>query len=148
MKIRLVKEGAYLAPWDSESEEWLNLKHNGQYFECEIVTPRNLKFHKKFFALLNVAFPRWNPGEVTTKHGVAEKSFEQFREDLTIMAGYYEQTIRLDGTVRTRARSISFAAMDDEAFSKFYSACLNVILLRVLVGVTIDEAEQMIGSFL
>jgi hypothetical protein len=148
MKIRLVKEGAYLAPFDSESEEWLNIKYDGQYFTCDIVTPRNYEFHKKFFALLNISFPNWNPKPVKTKFGKPEKDFETFREDVTILAGYYTQSYRLDGSVIVNAKSISFAAMDGEEFNKFYDKAIGVIIKHVLVGKTIEEVDQMVGTFL
>lgn len=148
VEVRLVKEGCYLAPYDSETEAWLNLKYDGQYFVADIVTPRNYEFHKKFFALLNVSFPRWKPEPVKTKTGDAVKSFEQFREDVTILAGYYEQNIRLDGTVRTVAKSISFAKMDNEEFSKFYDKAVTVIIRHVLKGMTIEQVDELVGGFL
>jgi len=148
MEIRLVKQGCFLAPFDTEAEEWLNLKHDGQYFTCDIVTPRNLAFHKKLFALLNVAFPHWNPKKVMTKHGEPEKLFETFREDVTILAGYYTQSYRLDGSIRVSAKSISFAKMDGEEFNKFYDKAVGVIIKHVLVGRSIEEVDQMVGTFL
>ena len=148
MEVRIVKEGAILAPYDSDSEDWLRGKSDNQYFVADIKTPRNYKFHKKFFALLNVAFQHWEPGELENKFGVVEKSFEQFREDVTILAGYYEQSFRLDGSVKTRAKSISFAAMDDEEFSKFYSSVLDVLIKKVLVGWSIEQVDAEIGTFL
>ena len=69
----------------------------------------------------------------------AEKNFEQFREDITILAGYYETRTRLDGSLRVVAKSVSFSKMDGEEFEKLYSSVINVLLNKVLVNY--DEAS-------
>jgi len=148
MQIRLVKEGPYLAPFDSESEAWIEGRTDGDYFHAEITAPRNLEFHKKFFALLNAAYPHWNPEPLSNKHGVVEKSFEQFREDVTILAGFYEQRFRLDGTTRIVAKSIAFGKMDDVEFHNVYNQVVNVIIRKVLVGWTIEQVDELVGGFL
>lgn len=150
MKIRLVKEGGALAPYDSESEEWVNAQIQGKYFEADLTSPRNNQFHKKFFALLNATYPHWKPLEVGGSHGtlqVAEKSMAQYREDITILAGFYEQAIRLDGSVRTRAKSISFAKMSEAEFSLLYDKVISVILRKVLIGWTIEQVDDLVGGF-
>lgn len=60
----------------------------GEVFDFEIVFPRNSKFHRKFFALLQVGFESWDPGRKHKTHkGIpVTKNFEQFREDVTILA--------------------------------------------------------------
>lgn len=148
MELRLVKEGSYLAPYDTASEEWLLSKGSGQYFVCDLRTPRNYEFHKKFFALLNIAFPYWNPDSITNQYGEVERSFDQFREDITILSGYFEQTFRVDGSVRVRAKSISFSAMDNEDFSVFYNKAVSAVIKHVLIGWTIEQVDEAIGGFL
>lgn len=117
--------------------------------------PRNSRFHRKFFAMLNAAFEMWDPppsaatsvaygGEV---HPV-EKDFDQFRADVTIMAGFYDATYRVDGSVRLQPKSISFANMDDVEFEKLYNRVLNVILAKVLTDVTAGDIEQAANRIL
>jgi hypothetical protein len=103
---------------------------------------RNGKYHRKFFALLNFAYDAWEPDRVRQKYkGMAvQKNFERFRSDVTIAAGYYEQTFDLDGNMKLEAKSISFAKMDDIEFEKLYSAVANVILSKVLTTYK-DRAE-------
>lgn len=50
------------------------------------------------------------------------------------MAGHYIQTWTLDGEMRLRAKSISFAAMDDAEFEQVYGSVADVILTKVLTG--------------
>lgn len=107
---------------------------SGEISFWEFFIPRNPKFHRKFFALLDVGFDSWQPERKHKSHkGMAvEKNREQFREDITIAAGFYEQTFDLKGRMRIRAKSISFAKMDDAEFEKLYDAVVTVLLREVL----------------
>ena len=148
MEVRLIKEAGALQPYDTESEEWLNSEPPGQYFNASITTPRNYKFHKKFFALLNLAFNHWNPEPVMTRHGQAQKCRDQFREDLIILSGHYVITRRLDGTERIRAKSIKFSNMDEEEFTVLYDSIVTVIIQKILIGWTVEEIQESVGNFL
>lgn len=103
----------------------------GELVEVDFVVPRNPLFHRKFFALLNVGFDAWQP-TLTHEGKTVEKDFDQFREDVTILAGHYIQTWTLDGEMRLRAKSISFRSMDQDEFEKVYSSVADVMLSRVL----------------
>lgn len=105
----------------------------GEISFLDFIIPRNPKFHRKLFALLDVGYDCWEP---TRKHksykGIAiEKNREQFREDITIMAGYYTQTFDLKGRMVIRAKSISFSKMDDAEFEGLYQAVVTVLLREV-----------------
>ncbi len=96
--------------------------------------PRNYEFHKKYFALLDFAYGHWEP---STLHGrryagvVPLKSKSRFRKDLTVLAGYFEQEIRIDGSLRVVAKSISWAQMDEAEFSSLYESTKDVIWDRI-----------------
>uniref|UniRef100_UPI00057C01E0 DUF1367 family protein n=1 Tax=Shigella boydii TaxID=621 RepID=UPI00057C01E0 len=53
------------------------------------------------------------------------KSFEAFREWVTIQAGFYTEHIYPDGSRGRRAKSISFANMDETEFQQVYKSVLN-----------------------
>jgi len=74
------------------------------------------------------------------KGRVMEKNREQFREDILILAGFYEQTFDLKGRMRLRAKSISFAKMDDSEFERVYQSVVTVLLREVLTTYK-DRAE-------
>jgi len=60
-EIYLVKQGKALLPAaDSDAEAIAKLKNGGVY-KADVVAPRNLKFHRKTFALLNLTFEYWQP---------------------------------------------------------------------------------------
>lgn len=148
MKLHLIKQGRYLVPSLPDDEEKLKKIKSGELLSVDIVRPRNAMFHRKFFALLHVGFDSWNPPSITSKFGQPEKSFEQFREDVTILAGRYESTIRLNGEVRVVAKSISFAKMSQEEFEDLYNSVINVVLDRVLTNYTKGDLLNQVNKIM
>jgi len=108
----------------------------GEIAQAEMVIPRNGKFLRKFFALLTLGFDAWEPPRKrrTYKGMPVQKNFDQFREDVIISAGFYDQTFDLRGRMKVKAKSISFAKMDDAEFERVYSAVADVLLAGVLVN--------------
>lgn len=125
----------------------------GELCNIEFKFPRNSKFHRKLFALLLVGFDAWEPvrKHKTYKGRPIAKNFEQFREDITILSGYFEQTFTLRGEMRLRAQSISFAKMDDAEFGQLYDSVAQVLLERVLTAYKgrneLDEVVDRIMEF-
>ena len=124
----------------------------GEIVRCEVTIPRNAVFHRKFFAMLSVSFDAWEPdaGRVRRRwkgHTIA-KNLEQFRRDVTILAGYYDVHYALDGSLQPSAKSISFANMDDVEFERVYSAVANVILQRVLTRYTRADLDEHVDRLL
>jgi len=92
---------------------------------------RNAGFHRKLFALFNLAYDYWEPGEVDTKWGSPQKNFDTFRKNLTILAGYGSPVFNIDGTYKMKADSISFGSMDQETFNELYSNVIDTILKQI-----------------
>lgn len=126
----------------------------GEIALLELIVPRNPRFHRKFFALLNLGFEAWEPARKrkTYKGMPVLKNFDQFREDVTIMAGYYVQTFDLNGRMILKAKSIAFGNMDEGEFEKLYSAVADVLLGKVLTTyhgrAELDEIVDRIVGFL
>lgn len=150
LEILLAKSSAGLVPVDMHASDYLHKIKMGAELIAEVRQPRNPQFHRKFMSLLRVGFEYWEPGEVSSKHGKPEKNFDQFREDVTILAGFFYPVIRANGDVRIKAKSISFASMDEEEFSRLYQTVLTVLFERVLVGMTdadIDRIQNHLLSY-
>ena len=137
MEVNLIKTLSGLVPYDPESEEWYNKLKTGSVVHSDFKKYRNPKFHRKYFALLNIGFENWQPGEINSKYGIPEKSFDRFREDIAILAGHFDLVIRLDGTSRPEAQSISFANMDETEFQDLYSKTID-ILIKNVYGSSLD----------
>lgn len=119
----------------------------GEISLLEFIIPRNGKFHRKYFALLDVGFDAWTPNRKhkTYKGRVVEKNREQFREDIIILAGFYEQTFDLHGRMKIRAKSIAFAKMDDAEFEELYQATVTVLLREILTTYKDrDEVDRVV----
>ena len=149
-------EGAHDADKRSWNKFWRGVKNldPGEMIRFEVVFPRNSRFHRKLFALLNVGFDAWEPPRKhkTHKGMPIVKNFEAFREEVTIIAGFYEQTFDLNGRMKLVAKSISFAKMDEVEFEQFYGAVADVILSRVLTSYLgrreLDEVVERVVNFL
>lgn len=91
-----------------------------EMIECDIKKPRNIKFHKKTFALFNLVFSN-------QEH---YQNVDDLRHDLTVAAGYYLERINLQGETIRVAKSISFAKMDEHDFSEYYDSIIAQIVLH------------------
>ncbi|HEI9868787.1 TPA: DUF1367 family protein [Proteus mirabilis] len=140
----------------------------GDVLSANFKKARNPRFHRKYFALLNLGYEYWEPvggtispeekelvrgyitflsyytdnadallsasdiylEEVAQKRAQnisATKSFDAFRYWVVEQAGYYDTFEMPDGSLRRVAKSISFANMDDLAFSELYKATLDAL---------------------
>ncbi len=148
MEICLTKTFNGFVPSDPKSQEWADKIKIGQEVHSDFKKARNSGFHRRYFALLTIAFDLWEPGEINSKYGKPEKSFDRFRADLQILAGSFHTEIRVDGTVRVESDSISFAAMSQEQFEDLYQRVLNVIMQKILPNTSKEEIEHMTEQFL
>lgn len=123
------------------------LKMNGEY-KCVLTQQRNSKFHRKFFALLDVAFDAWEEPEVEYKGIKVKKNKERFRKDVIILCGFYEVIVDISGRIRLEAKSMSFARMDQKDFEILYSSTIDVILAKVLTGYTKADLDEQVARVL
>lgn len=144
------KVAGALYPADPDSEEILHKIKEGTLVKAAVTRPRNLAFHRKLFAMLRIGFDAWEPEPITYRGMTARRSFDEFRRDVTILAGYYTVEHGLDGKPKIRPKSISFGSMGEDEFEKLYSACCNVLLERVLTNYTregLDDVVRQIIAF-
>jgi hypothetical protein len=129
-------------------KKWLKALGAGEFFMLTYRKPRNYRFHKKLFAMLNLAFEHWNPAasrkRLTYKGVAIEKDFEQFREDITIQAGFYVAKYDSRGRVHLKAKSIAFDSMEEEEFERLYNAVRQVLLERVLKNYTPGDLDRVV----
>ncbi len=126
-------QGNVLIPADPAAEQFIASLKLGSGAAVEVKKARNIRFHRKFFALLQLAFDIWEPtGEKVWKGVPIRKDFERFREDITILAGHYDVSYALDGSVKLTAKSISFANCDEHEFESVYQAVLDVVWEKIL----------------
>jgi hypothetical protein len=119
MKITLIKQlnNTFKIAFDSDFEKAKKIKV-GEPLEYEYKQLRNIKFHRKLFALLNMVF----------QNQEIYNNIEHLRKDLTIEAGYYDLRANIHGEEIKEAKSISFANMDQDEFDSYYSAVLDTVV--------------------
>ena len=108
----------------------------GQDVEIDVKQKRNIKFHRKFMALINMAYSNQD----TTKH------FEAFRKWMITSAGYYDLVTYPDGTTGKEAHSISFANMENDVFERLYNDMIQVVIL--VTKATPEDIEKNLVSFM
>jgi hypothetical protein len=183
--------GNTLIPFGEDGVKAIQSMKHGETVKAVITRPRNIKFHRKFFSLLNFGFDYWEPAPYTkiNEKGFKgarkfarfvcdnqpdlyeplkkminefsksytgtevepEKNFEQFRQDVIILAGYYDSFFRLDGSLQIKAKSISFASMDESEFNNLYKAVFNVIwnlVVSKISGFTEAMMENALNQLL
>jgi hypothetical protein len=121
----------------------------GEFYNVTYKQPRNPAFHRrKFFALLNIGFEAWEPERgrkrLKYKGQAIAKNFEAFREDITILAGFYEVTFDLKGRMSLKAKSIAFHNMEEDEFSRVYEAVVKVVLEQVLTNYKRDDLDRVV----
>lgn len=136
MEIHLVRTSLGLQAYSDEDYDLLKKIKVGSVVKAKIVQPRNVKFHRKFFAMLNAAWDCLTEQQRNNLH-----SKDNFREQLLITSGFVEPLYDMYGQkFLERAKSISFAKMDEPAFSEVYNRVLDTIL-TLLVGNGVSEEE-------
>jgi len=106
-----------LYPEDLDEKKKLKL---GEMVKCERWKERNIKFHKKFFALLKI-------GLENTKTFTEPIPFNAYRAWAVMKAGYHE-LYKTNRGLMVLPKSISFKSMDEDEFQELYSAVLDVII--------------------
>jgi len=121
-----------LYPSDFDQKRKLKL---GQDYEVEIKNPRNVGFHRKFFALLNI-------GHENTS---LDMPFDTYRKYITIKAGYYNAYTTPKGLFYD-AVSISFSSMSQDEFEDVYSRVLDKVIEDI--GATAEDINEQLINFL
>jgi hypothetical protein len=133
-KAYLYRSGFAFFPTSNADTEVMYQFAEGEVFSCEVKKERNYLNHKRFFALLNLGFE--NQDKFT--------SLGWFREYVLIASGNFESCESPTG-VMYRAKSISFASMDEITFRELYKSVSQVII--DLCGISQEQLEKNLNLF-
>jgi len=153
VKVSLIKTQGGFVPANDESKEYTEECRHGQLVSCQISKPRNPKFHRKYFALLDTVFNWWEPPYQESellehRYGKPEANRERFRKELLIMAGFAEPVINIRGEYKLEAKSISFANMDDDEFHKVYNRTIDAALKILPSTISRDDVDNAVNNIL
>ncbi|EDW1732900.1 DUF1367 family protein [Salmonella enterica subsp. enterica] len=140
MEIEMIKSaGGVFVPVFEHDLPRLEKFRNGEQYTLEARLTRNPAFHRKMFAFLNFCFQHWNAEHTGYAFTDEATQFDEFRKNLTILAGFYEVVTTIRGEVKYRAKSLKYGNMDQDEFSRCYNAMINAALKHVF-GNTSDPA--------
>lgn len=123
---------------DPMSAEVLERIPQDEDVKVEITRPRNIKHHRKFFALLNAIYP----------HQHLYPTRDSFRAAMTVALGFGETVKLPDGRAIIIPHSISFAKMDQAEFEAFYERAVLLIVSRILPGVNRADLNREVEDIL
>lgn len=134
--IYMIRTATGLTPADQN--EWEELAGNriklGSECKCVITVPRNLEYHRKFFAMLNEAFDMQD--KYTNK--------KHWRSAVLIAAGHCTMIINHEGKVNYIPESISFAKCDETEFQKIFNNAIQAIVDHWLTSEP-DQYKLILG---
>lgn len=145
MKILLLNTREGLKPmYDEDYDEKKKLKI-GETYEAEIRRPRNLRFHRKYFALLRCAWEYLNE----TQQRVFENDMDVFRKSLEVTAGWCEPIYNLNTQTFVHIpKSISFEKMSESEFSTLYNNVRDILFSVIIPNISQEEFNKNLKNFL
>jgi len=137
MKIQVVKtSNGIIKPAYGSDHEYFKKMPTNEVFEIEYKKQRNIKFHRKFFALIKLAYENQSDYRL----------MEDLRRDLLITSGNYNEVVnKITGEVFKVADSISFSNMDDVKFNEVYESVKEVI--AKWLGITNENINEEIEQY-
>ena len=135
MKIALVKRGPSLTPAYNRDREAL-LKLRDDIYTFDVRRNRFLPHHRKFFAILSLVVAN------SEKWSGVEELIIALKKHL----GYSKMVTGIDGVEFEAVGSIRFEVMDQDTFSRFYSAALPVLADEI--GCTVADLDNNYGEWM
>lgn len=139
MKVWLRKrsDGTLEAASEKDEHFLANLKY-GEEVCADFKKSRNPKFHRKYFALLNLGFENQDKYD----------EFEDFRTEVKLKTGFYKPHVTTKGIIIYVPKSIAFDKMDDLEFFELFSKTIDVILKYFIIGSTHEEINRQVDNVL
>ena len=144
MELYLLNTASGLKPCDDEDYEKKLRLRPGRIYKCKVTLARNYEFHKKFFALVRLTFDNL-PSRLAEYWGInnEEDMLRRFKRDL----GYFTSTVNERGEREIEYGSISFAAMEQYEFERFYNQCIDLVLSKYIRGLEREDLITEIENF-
>ena len=145
MKLLLLNTREGLKPmYDEDYDEKKKLKI-GESYEAEIRLPRNLRFHRKYFALLRCAWEYLNENQ----QSFFKDDLEVFRKSLEVTAGWCEPCFDLSAKSWLHIpKSISFEKMKEDEFNQLYNKVRDILFGVIIPNISKEEFERNLKNFL
>src|SRR5690625_4308292 len=144
MKIFVKNTSSGLIPMNDQDYENKRKLKIGEVYQVSVKLARNYRFHKKYFALINLAWEYLNE-----KQTEMFKTMDVFRKTIEVSSGHCERIY----SIRKKEwfdipKSISFDKMSEDEFSELYSSVLDTLLKMVFFDMDEKQVENELLNFM
>ena len=128
--VYLIRTIHGLAANDDTARDYLRRVKLGDVVKAEIVRPRSVKYHRRFFGMLNTVWQACGDWHTV----------DELLTELKFRAGLVDRQKVIDRTTGEvlaeiiKPQSISFAAMSDDEFRAFVDRCIKIICEEMVPG--------------
>ncbi len=138
IKKALINNITVLIPVDDTGIDVVKKIKYEDLYQCEVKKPRNYKFLRKFMAL------------VKTAHANQSKydTIEDVKVEFKLRTGHFKEHITSKGVLIYVPKSISFAKMDEIAFSDFYDKCIDIALKYFCKGSDAETINRKVNEII
>ena len=145
MKLNLLNTREGLKPmYDEDYDEKKKLKI-GEVYEAEIRQPRNLRFHRKYFALLRCSWEYLDE----KKQSFFNNDLEVFRKSLEVTSGWCEPVYNISMKSWLHVpKTISFEKMTEEQFNTLYNNVRDIPFSVIIPNISQEEFNKNLKNFL
>jgi hypothetical protein len=141
MKFNLCKHNGKAIPATDEDQKKFQKIGEGEVFTCKSVDQRSIEFHRKFFALIRLAFD--NMPERFDNHFPDP---DDLRKELLILGGFYSEYTDFRGNTVKVPESMAFDKMGAERFEQVYNKTLDLVCR--LIGVEESDVLDQLMEFM
>jgi hypothetical protein len=134
-KILMARKLQGLYPIDEAGEAVIRKFGAGEVVAIDVKRPRNIKFHAKFFAMLNIIL----------KNQEHYKSIDDLLEVCKLRVGHCHTVQTRLGEVKI-TDSIRFASMDETAFDDFYDRACAWVVSEVIPGLDRGHLDEEVRA--
>lgn len=144
MEILLLNTTQGLKPCEDEDYEKKKKLKIGEIYRARISKERNYDFHKKYFALIKLAWEYQNE----RTNDFFKSDIDLFRKTIEISAGHCELVYSIERKEWIEIpKSISFNKMDEHEFQDLYERVKDVIFRIFLKNVSAEEFMNNLINF-
>jgi hypothetical protein len=124
---------------DTRSAELWNDLPRGKDLRAKVTQPRNVKHHRKLFALLGVVLPHQDV--YLTTHALLD--------GIKLATGHTHAVINPEtGETLHAPASIAFDKMGQDEFEQFYDRAVDLICRRIIPGLGRADLEREVNEIL
>ena len=129
-----------LRPADEAATEYFKKIADRELVMVEVTRPRNLQFHKKYWALISKVWENIDQERYP--------SVEDLHAAIKISSGLRTRIELPDGTVGFIPGSIAFHKMNEFEFSDFYNRVVDLIALHFIPNISVPALKEEVEAML